>query len=57
VLVDSQPGKKGFIERDNARTIEKLGRVRILARVPYLKHLTRHALARRGARIFQALEK
>ena len=57
VLVNSRPGKKGFIERDNSRTIEKLGRVRILASVPYLKRLTRRTLAVHGDRIFQSLEK
>ena len=35
VLAHSQPGRIGRIERDNARILERLGGVPILARLPY----------------------
>ena len=57
VLVQSTPGKSGVIEKDNVRTIEKLGGVPVLARLPFRKRFNRTAFAPRLARIFQALEK
>ena len=39
VLVQSAPGKRGVIEKDNVRTIEKLGGAPVLACLPFRKRL------------------
>ena len=39
VLVESAPGKRSVIEKDNLRTIERLSGIPILAYLPYMKRL------------------
>ena len=57
VLVQSTPGKPGAIEKDNIRTIEKLGGAPVLASLPFRKRFNSAAFAPLLSRIFQALEK
>ncbi len=40
VFVDNEPGEPGFIEEDNAATIEQFGKVPILGTIPYCAQLT-----------------
>ncbi len=40
VLCQAQPGERGWIERDNHRTIERLGDVPVLGRLPYIREIT-----------------
>ena len=56
VLVDSQPGKPGLIEKDNVRTIERMGDAQVLARLPFRKRLDCRKFAPLLSRIFQALD-
>ena len=56
VLVDSRPGKAGPIEKDNLRTIEKMGGVQVLAHLPFRKRLNCRKFAPLLARIIQSLE-
>jgi dethiobiotin synthetase len=39
VFIASQPGEPGFIEEDNASTVERLGQVRVLGTLPYCRQL------------------
>lgn len=39
VFVASQPGEPGFIEEDNAATIEHFGKVSVLGTIPYCEQL------------------
>ena len=57
VLVQSSPGKAGCIEQDNARTIEKFGRVPVLARLPWMKRPDPRKLAPRLEPTLRALMK
>ena len=57
VIVQSSPGKAGCIEQDNARTIEKLGRVPVLARLPWMKRPDPRKLAPRLEPTLRALMK
>lgn len=57
VLVQSAPGRRGIIEKDNARTIEKLGGAPVLACLPFRKRFNSAAFAPLLSRVFQALEK
>jgi dethiobiotin synthase len=57
VLVQSTPGKQGVIEKDNVRTIGKLGSTPVLACLPFRKSFKSAALAPLLSRIFQSLEK
>lgn len=45
VLNQSEPGRMGWIERDNVRTLEKLGKVSIFACVPYAGSTRKCSLA------------
>ncbi len=35
----AQPGRRGWIERDNERTLARIGRVRVLGRLPFIPRL------------------
>ena len=55
VLVQSSPGKAGRIEQDNARSIEKLGHVPVLARLPWMKRVDPRKLAPRLNPVLRAM--
>ncbi len=57
VIVQSTPGKQGAIEENNVRTIERLGRIPVLARLPFRRKLSSKEFAPLLSRVFQALEK
>jgi dethiobiotin synthetase len=57
VVVQSVPGKKGLIEKDNIRTIERIGRTPVLACLPFRNNVNSRAFALLLSRVFQALEK
>ena len=57
VLVQSTPGKRGVIEKDNVRTIEKLGGAPVLACLPFRKRFEQRGVRPLLSRVFQALEK
>lgn len=57
VLVQSTPGKKGIIEKDNARTIGRLGGAPVLACLPFRKRFSIAAFAPLLSGVFQALGK
>ncbi len=42
----TQPGRSDYIARDNIETIARLGKVRILGRLPYVAGLSTHCAAR-----------
>jgi dethiobiotin synthase len=55
VLVESAPGKRGVIEKDNARTIGKRGGAAVLACLPYMKRLDPCKFAMHLRRVFEEL--
>jgi len=57
VLVQSAPGKQGVIEKDNARTIGKLGLAPVLACLPFQKHFNSAAFTPLLSPVFRILEK
>ena len=57
VLVQSTPGKRGGIEKDNARAIGRLGRVPVLACLPFRKSFNAAVFAPLLSQVFQSLEK
>jgi dethiobiotin synthetase len=57
VLVQSTPARRGVIEKDNVRTIARLGGIPILASLPFRKRFDAAAFAPLLSRVFQALEK
>jgi dethiobiotin synthetase len=61
VFVENRPGPQTLIERDNLRTVRRLGGVPLVVRLPYLPGLARgRATARERLwieRFFQSLEK